>query len=125
METVVGIFRSRVDAEQARLQLHLRGVDNDKIAALSPGMNGQRASASNEALFVYKDALRRGDTVLMIAADTDEIADRVRDSLTQAGAESVDQEHEDYSLGLGGDAYRARYEGDLVRQGIHYRRRTT
>ena len=34
MENVVGIFNAR-EAEQARLQLHLMGVDNDKIAALS------------------------------------------------------------------------------------------
>src|ERR1700687_5711406 len=46
MEAVVGIFQSRTDAERARLQLHLQGVDNDKIAALSPGLSDRQVQAS-------------------------------------------------------------------------------
>jgi len=202
METVVGIFQSRSDAERARLQLHLQGVDNDKIATLSPGTSDRQVNASvrtsdleapgigaalggtvggavgaaggaslvaattslfipgvgpilvagvlgatlfgasgalagilvgnalehgladglpHDDLFVYEDALRKGRSVLVVAADTNETADRVRGTLTQAGAESVDAAREDWWLGLQ-DAEREKYQGDFERDGIHYRK---
>ena len=36
METVAGIFRSRADAEKAVQQLHSSGIQNDRIALLTP-----------------------------------------------------------------------------------------
>ena len=202
METVVGIFQSRTDAERARLQLHLLGVHNDKIATLSPGTSDRQVQTSvrtsdseapgmggalggtvgaavgaasgatlaavatslvvpgvgtilvagvlgatlfgasgafagalvgnalehglaeglpHDDLFVYEDALRKGRSVLMVAADDSDAADRVRGALTQAGAESVDAAREDWWLGLQ-DAEREKYEGDFERDGIHYRK---
>src|ERR1700730_294873 len=202
METVVGIFQSRTDAERARLQLHLQGVDNDKIATLSPGLSDRQVHASvrtsdseppgmggalggtvgaavgaasgaslaaaatsffvpgvgpilvagvlgatlfgasgalagvfvgtaleheladglpHDELFIYEDALRKGHSVLVVAADDNETADRVRGTLTQAGAESVDAAREDWWLGLR-DAERGKYEGDFERDGIYYRK---
>ena len=198
METVAGIFQSRADAERARMQLHLLGVDNDKIATLSPGSSDrqgqavrtgeQQASgmggalggtvgaalgaasgaslaaaatslfvpgvgpilvagvlgatlfgasgalagvlvgnalehelAQGDDLFVYENALRKGQSVLIVAADDSDKADRVRGTLTQAGAESVEAAREDWWLGLQ-DAEREKYEGDFERDGIHYRK---
>ena len=201
MEAVVGIFQSRTDAERARLQLHLQGVDNDKIAALSPGLSDRQVQASvrtsdseesgmggalggtvgaavgaasgaslaaaatsffipgvgpilvagvlgatvlgasgalagvlvgnaleheladglpHDDLFVYEDALRKGHSVLIVAADDSDTAERVRGTLTQAGAESVDAARQDWWLGLQ-DAERETYEGDFEHDGIHYR----
>ena len=169
METVVGIFQSRMDAERARLNLHLLGVDNDKIATLSPGTTHRQVQASvrmsdseapgmgaalggtvggavgaasgaslaaavtslfvpgvgpvfiagvlgamlfgasgalagafvgnalenelasglpHDDLYVYEDALRKGHSVLLVAADESKTANLVRGTLTQAGAES-------------------------------------
>lgn len=53
-----------------------------------------------DELFVYEDALRQGRTVLMVLTDQAEQADRVRDVLTQAGAESIDAAREHWWLGL-------------------------
>lgn len=180
METVVGIFQSRADAEQARLQLHLLGVDNDKIATLSsrtsdhqvqvsvhssdaetPGMGGalggtvgaavgaasgaSLAAAATSLLvpgvgpllvagvlgatlfgasgafagalvgnalehelaeglhydhLAHEDGLGKEHSVLMIEANDSRTADRVRDALTQAGAEGADGAPEDWWLGL-------------------------
>jgi hypothetical protein len=202
METVVGIFQQRTDAERARLQLHLQGVDNDKIATFSPGTSDRQVQASvrtsdseaagmggalggtvgaavgaasgatlavaatslfipgvgpvlvagvlgatlfgatgafagamvgnalehglaeglpHDDLFVYEDALRKGRSVLMVAADDGDAADRVRGTLTQAGAESVDAAREDWWIGLQ-DAEREKYEGDFEQDGVHYRK---
>lgn len=202
METVAGIFQSRADAERARMQLHLLGVDNDKIATLSPEIIDRPAQASvrtsdlealgtggalggtvgaalgaasgaslaaaatslfvpgvgpvlvagvlgatlfgasgalagvlvgnalehdlaqglpHDDVFVYEDALRNGQSVLIVAADDSEKADRVRGTLTQAGAESVDAARENWWLGLQ-DGEREKYEGDFDLDGIHYRK---
>jgi hypothetical protein len=45
METVAGIFQSRVEAEEAIRQLHLLGIPNDRIALLTPGMNDERVES--------------------------------------------------------------------------------
>lgn len=202
METVVGIFQSRADAERARLKLHLLGIDNDRISTLSPGTTDAQAQASvrtsdteaagmggalggtvgaavgaaggaslavaatsflvpgvgpilvagvlgatlfgasgafagalvgnalehelaqglpHDDLFIYEDALRKGRSVLIVAADDNESADRVRGTLSQTGAESVDAAREDWWLGLQ-DAEREKYEGDFEQDGLHYRK---
>jgi hypothetical protein len=45
METVAGIFQSRVEAEEAIRQLHLLGIPNDRIALLTPGMDDERVES--------------------------------------------------------------------------------
>lgn len=41
METVAGVFQSRVEAEEAVRQLHSLGIPNDRIALLTPGMSDE------------------------------------------------------------------------------------
>jgi hypothetical protein len=202
METVVGIFQSRREAEEARLKLHLLGVDNDKIATLSPGITNRQVQSEirtsdteapgigaalggtvggavgaasgaslaaaatslfvpgvgpivvagvlgatlfgasgafagvvvgsavehslgdglpHDDLYLYEDALRKGHNVLVVGAMEADLADQVRGTLTEAGAESVDAAREDWWLGLQ-DAQRETYEGDFDHDGAHYRR---
>jgi hypothetical protein len=202
MDTLAGIFQSRSDAERARLQLHLMGIANDKIATLSPDTSHREVQASvrtsdseapgmggalggtvgaavgaasgaslaaaatsffvpgvgpilvagvvgatlfgasgalagafvgnalerelapglpHDDLYVYEDALRKGHSLLLVAVDDGETADRVRNTLTQSGAESVDAARDDWWLGLQ-DVEKEKYEGDFERDRIHYRR---
>ena len=74
----------------------------------------------HDDLFVYEDALRTGHSVLIVATDDSDTAERVRGTLTQAGAESVDAARENWWLGLQ-DAEREKYEGDFERDGFYYR----
>jgi len=53
-----------------------------------------------DELFVYKDALRKGRSVLIVAATSGQEAALVREKLTEAGAESIDQARQDWWLGL-------------------------
>jgi hypothetical protein len=78
------------------------------------------AGLPHDDLYVYEDALRKGHSVLLVAADENKTADRVRSTMKQARAESVDAAREDWWLGLQ-DAEKETYEGDLEREGIHPR----
>lgn len=53
-----------------------------------------------DELFVYKDALRKGRSVLIVTADSGREANFVRDKLKAAGAESIDQARQDWWLGM-------------------------
>ena len=53
-----------------------------------------------DELFVYEDALRRGRSIVLAFADSDEIAGRARAALEHAGAESVDAAREEWWIGL-------------------------
>ena len=64
----------------------------------------------HDELYVYEDALRKGRTVVIIGADDDEEAERLRESLTRAGAESVDAARESWWIGLR-DAEQEQYTG--------------
>ena len=55
-----------------------------------------------DELYLYEDALRRGRSVVIAAADSDEAADRARAELERAGAESVDAARQQWWLGLRG-----------------------
>ena len=61
-----------------------------------------------DELYLYEDALRRGRSVLIAAADSDEAADRARRELARAGAESIDAARQEWWLGLR-DAEQAHY----------------
>jgi hypothetical protein len=76
-----------------------------------------------DELFIYEDALRKGRTVLLVLADNEEQADRVRDVSAQAGAESLDAAREHWWLGLR-DAEAETYMtqgGDFTRDEALYR----
>jgi hypothetical protein len=53
-----------------------------------------------DELFIYEDALRQGRTVLIVMAEGEEQAERVRDVLEQSGAESLDAAREHWWLGV-------------------------
>jgi hypothetical protein len=53
-----------------------------------------------DELFVYKDALRKGRSVLIVTADSGKEETLVREKLKEAGAESIDQARQDWWLGL-------------------------
>src|ERR1041384_7910354 len=49
-----------------------------------------------DELYVYEDALRRGRSVLLAFSDNNQIAERARQALQSAGAESVDAAREEW-----------------------------
>jgi hypothetical protein len=53
-----------------------------------------------DEIYVYEDALRRGRSVLIAFADTEQIAENARAELARAGAESVDAAREEWWIGL-------------------------
>ena len=61
-----------------------------------------------DELFVYLDALKKGRSVVMVLVPDEDEARRVRVSLTDAGAESIDRAREKWEIGLG-DAGKERY----------------
>lgn len=78
----------------------------------------------HDELYVYEDALRKGHTVVICAAEDEEQAARVRSALTDAGAESIDAARETWWLGLR-DAEEAEYTGqggDFKQDETDYRR---
>jgi len=53
-----------------------------------------------DELFVYKDALRQGRSVLFVQARDDHEATLARETLAEAGAESIDAAREAWWIGL-------------------------
>jgi hypothetical protein len=53
-----------------------------------------------DELFVYKDALRQGRSVLFVETKYDDEAQRAREILAGAGAESIDAAREEWWIGL-------------------------
>ncbi|HYN83629.1 MAG TPA: hypothetical protein VER32_00130 [Pyrinomonadaceae bacterium] len=77
-----------------------------------------------DELYVYEDALRKGRSVVVAVADTDEQAEAARAALSGGGAESVDAARESWWVGLR-DAEEAEYAGhggDFTRDEETYRR---
>jgi hypothetical protein len=62
----------------------------------------------HDELFVYEEALRRGRSVVIAVAETDERAEAARSLFSKSGAESVDAAREDWWVGLR-DAEEAEY----------------
>lgn len=54
----------------------------------------------HDELFVYEDALRNGQTVIMVQAADDEATQRIHDAFSRAGADSIDAARENWWLGL-------------------------
>lgn len=77
-----------------------------------------------DELYLYEDALREGRSVVIAFVADDELAERARNVLAQAGAESIDAAREDWWLGLRDveqEHYRAE-GGNFERDEISYRR---
>ena len=78
-----------------------------------------------DELYVYKDALRRGRTVLIALVDDADKATAVRAALAQAGAESLDAARAQWWIGMRdaeAEAYHATAGGDFARDEEMYRR---
>ncbi len=86
-----------------------------------------------DEIFFYEDALRQGRSIVILLANGDDEAQRARDLLAQAGAESLDAAREAWWIGLRDaeqehykalgenfakdhDAYRAGFEAGLRRE---------
>ncbi len=77
-----------------------------------------------DELFVYKDALRQGKSVIFVEARDAEGAEQASAALTAAGAESLDAAREKHWIGLRG-AEREHYQtvgGDFEKDERDYRR---
>ena len=61
-----------------------------------------------DELFVYKDALKKGRSVIMVLVKGDTEALKARIALTEGGAETVDRAREKWAIGLQ-DARKERY----------------
>ena len=75
-------------------------------------------------LFVYKDALRKGKSVVIALSDSEEERDRIRDVFAQEKAETIDAAREEWWLGLR-DAEKEQYMGrggDFNTDEVSYRR---
>jgi hypothetical protein len=57
-----------------------------------------------EELFVYKDALKQGRSVLIVTPDNKDEANRVRETLAAGGAESIDRARNEKWLGMSDEA---------------------
>lgn len=64
-----------------------------------------------DELYLYEDALRRGRSVVIAQANSDEQAERARGELKRAGAESIDAAREQWWIGLRG-AEEAEYSSE-------------
>lgn len=64
-----------------------------------------------DEIYVYEDALRRGRSVVVAFADTEQIAENARAELARAGAESVDAARDEWWIGLR-DAEREHYTNE-------------
>ena len=53
-----------------------------------------------DELYVYRDALRRGRSVVVVTVEDEERAERVRRLLNDVGAESTDAAREEWWIGL-------------------------
>jgi hypothetical protein len=77
-----------------------------------------------DELYVYKDALRRGKSVLFVQARDDDEAQRATTALNAAGAESIDAAREQHWIGLR-DAEREHYQalgGSFDQDELDYRK---
>lgn len=64
----------------------------------------------HDELYVYEDALAKGKTVVIAAADDEDGATRAQNALAEAGAESIDAARESWWVGLR-DAEESEYTG--------------
>jgi hypothetical protein len=70
-----------------------------------------------DELYVYRDALRKGRSIVVAMTEDDDEADRVRELFARLGAESVDAAREEWWIGL-----RDAEEAEYTRQGGDFRK---
>src|SRR6185312_7039792 len=75
----------------------------------------------HEDVYLYEDALRHGNSVVLTYADEGEQADRAADVLHNAGAEDLDALRDNWWQELR-DGESAHYGGDFERDEASYRR---
>jgi hypothetical protein len=94
------------------------------VAAGGTLEEGLSEGLPQDELYIYEDALRKGRSVIIAAADDDEQAEAARSVLAQSGAESIDAARESWWVGLR-DAEEAEYTGqgrDFKTDELIYRR---
>jgi hypothetical protein len=77
-----------------------------------------------DELYIYKDALRRGRTVVMALTEDTDQAEAARQAVTQAGAESLDAARQNWWVGVRDaeeETYTAQH-GDFLQAEAVYRR---
>jgi hypothetical protein len=85
---------------------------------------GLRHGLPKDEVYLYEDALRQGRSVVVALLDDAEEAQKAREALAAAGAESIDAARERWWIGLR-DAEAAAYiaeSGDFARDEADYRR---
>lgn len=80
-------------------------------AAAGGAMEDSIEGLPHDELFVYEDALRKGNTVLIVVADDEGQEDAARTIMTRFGAGSIDAARDDWWVGLR-DAEEAEYTGE-------------
>ena len=77
-----------------------------------------------DELYVYRDALRRGRSVVVVTVEDEEDAERVRRLLNDVGAESTDAAREEWWIGLrdAEEAHYTREGGDFRKDEALFRR---
>jgi hypothetical protein len=70
-----------------------------------------------DEVYVYRDALRKGRSIVLAMAEDEAEADRVRELLARLGAESVDAAREEWWIGV-----RDAEEAEYARQGGDFRK---
>jgi outer membrane lipoprotein SlyB len=71
-------------------------------AAGEKAENSMTHGLPEDEIFVYEDALRKGRTVVVVLAEDESSAERVRNKLKDDGAEAVDAAREQWWIGLRG-----------------------
>lgn len=64
--------------------------------------NSMTHGLPEDEIFVYEDALRKGRSVVIVLAEDESAADRVRKMLQEDGAEAIDAAREQWWIGLRG-----------------------
>ena len=81
----------------------LLGMAGGAVAGVAAGGSLENAMSTGlpkDELFVYKDALRQGRTVLVVLTDDTTQAEAVREALAHAGAESLDAARQQWWVGM-------------------------
>jgi hypothetical protein len=122
MQSVTGVFLSQKQAEQAIRKLRAGGLPAAKITRLTLGMLSAAVlppadpavetvadgspkefvtlGLAEDEIFVYEDALRRGQSVVIALAEDDVAAAALRKSLQAEGAQAIDAAREQWRIGL-------------------------
>ena len=107
--------------------LGITGAVGGALAGVAAGAaleNAMSHGIPKDELFVYKDALKQGRTVLIALTNDAEEAEAARQALVQTGAESIDAARDRWWLGLRdveAEAYTGQ-GGDFTKDEIVYRR---